>query len=288
MITGRTKLCAVIGDPIEHSLSPCIQNAAFKHLGLDYVYVAFRVRYEDLEWAMRGVRSLGIYGLNVTMPHKIGVIQHLDRLDLEAKLVGAVNTILNDGGVLVGYNTDGLGALKALQEVEGDLRAKKALMIGAGGASRAISFTLAREVRELSILNRTYERAKALAEDVRRTVGGDVRAYRLSDETLRAEMRNTNIIINATPVGMHPNEDETPIPRELLRPDMTVFDLVYNPIETRLLKDAKAVGTKTIDGLTMLVYQGAASFELWTGVKAPVGVMMDAAKEELKKRGVIN
>ena len=285
-ITGRTRLCAVIGDPVEHSLSPCIHNAAFKHLGLDYVYVAFRVRYEELEWAMQGVRSLGIRGLNVTMPHKIGVIRYLDHLDPEAELLGAVNTILNDDGALVGYNTDGRGALKALLEVDGDLKAKKVLIIGAGGASRALSFTLAPRVRELTILNRTYGRAKTLAEDLKKKVEGTVRACRLSDETLKEELENSDVVINATPVGMRPNEDETPIPKELLRPDLTVFDLVYNPIETRLLKEAKAVGAKTIDGLTMLVYQGAASFELWTGVEAPVEVMMDAVKRELRRRGI--
>ncbi|HIE15207.1 TPA: shikimate dehydrogenase [Candidatus Bathyarchaeota archaeon] len=283
-MTGKTGLCAVIGDPIEHSLSPSIHNAAFKHLGLDYVYVAFRVRPENLEWAINGVRVLGIKGINVTMPHKISVMKHLDNLDLSAEFVGAVNTIINNEGILVGYNTDGIGALKALEDTEGDLKSKKTLIIGAGGASRAVSFTLAPKVKELVIVNRTFKKAVDLAMEVKLRAGGNVRANRYLENTLKEELDDTDIIINATPIGMHPKERETPIPKTFLKSDMTIFDLVYNPLETRFLREAKAIGARIIDGLTMLVYQGAASFKLWMNVEPPINVMMKAARKELERR----
>lgn len=285
-ITGKTRLCAVIGDPVEHSLSPTIQNAAFNYLGLDYVYVAFRVRLEDLERAMLGMKVLGIYGMNVTMPHKIGVIKYLDELDESARNVGAVNTILNRDGHLIGYNTDGIGALEALKAIDRDLIKRKVVIIGAGGASRAISFTLAREVAKLTILNRTLKRAERLANEIRRVSGVDVRFGGFTYESLSKELEDADIVINATPIGMHPNEEETPIDKHLLRPDLIVFDLVYNPLETRLLREAREAGAKTIDGLEMLIYQGAASFEIWTGMKAPVEIMMESAREELARRGI--
>jgi len=284
-ISGRTRLCAVIGDPIEHSLSPCIHNAAFRHLGLDYVYVAFRVRIDELGEAISGMRALGIRGLNVTMPHKIRVIDYLDRLDENARNVGAVNTILNEDGFLIGYDTDGVGALNSIRTVTEDLEGKKLVVLGAGGASRAISFTLASEAGELVILNRTVSRARELAERINRATGRGVRWGELSRQTLERELEDADILINATSVGMHPNSNETPVDKELLRPDLTVFDLVYNPLETRLLREARNVGAKTIDGLTMLVHQGAASFKIWTGIEPPIDLMMKAAREELKKRG---
>jgi len=283
-ISGRTRLCAVIGDPIEHSLSPCIHNAAFRHLGLDYVYVAFRVRIDELGEAISGMRALGIRGLNVTMPHKIRVIDYLDRLDENARNVGAVNTILNEDGILIGYDTDGVGALNSIRTVTEDLEGKKLVVLGAGGASRAISFTLASEVGELVILNRTVSRARELAERINRATERCVRWGELSRQTLKRELEDADILINATSVGMHPNSNETPVDKELLRADLTVFDLVYNPLETRLLREARNVGAKTIDGLTMLVHQGAVSFKIWTGIEPPVDLMMKAAREELKKR----
>ncbi len=281
-ISGKTKVCAVIGDPVEHSLSPCIHNAAFQHLQLDYVYVAFPVKQEELRTAIQGMRSLKIHGLNVTTPHKLDVIQHLDRLDESTKNVGAVNTILNDGGELIGYNTDGKGALLALEADQGDLSNKKILILGAGGASRSISYTLAQEARELVVLNRTVERAESLVKELLAAFKNKVRYERLSRSCIKAELEDTDMLINATSVGMHPNEDETPVDWDLLRSNLTVFDLVYYPLETRLLREAKAIGARTIDGLAQLVYQGAVSFEIWTGKRAPVDVMMKAAREKLK------
>lgn len=284
-IDGETKICALIGDPVEHTLSPCIHNAAFEHLGLNYVYVAFNVKPRDLEKAIKGVLGLGIHGLNVTMPHKTRILSFLDRLDPNARLMGAVNTILNDHGKLVGYNTDGVGALRALLEVEKDMKTKNVLILGAGGASRAISFALATKVFKLVVMNRTFEKAVSLVFEVKRKVGGRVKAREFTPEALSEEVRRADIIINATPIGMHPQSNETPIPPELLRPDMTVFDLVYNPLETKLLKEAKKVGARTIDGLKMLVYQGAASFKIWTGIDPPLDVMLKAARREILSHG---
>ncbi|MCX8171454.1 MAG: shikimate dehydrogenase, partial [Candidatus Bathyarchaeota archaeon] len=279
-LSGRTKVCALIGHPVEHSLSPAIQNAAFRHLGLDYVYVAFNVKPENLSYALLGVRSLGIHGLNVTMPHKVEVIRYLDNLDENARLIGSVNTILNSGGRLIGYTTDGVGALNALKYSGEEPANKKIVVLGAGGASRSISFTLAKCARELVILNRTVEKAEKLAKDIISSLnmGADaVRFGRLDSSHLEVELRDADIVINATSIGMKPNDAETPIKRELLHGGLTVFDIVYEPLETRLLREAKIAGAKTIDGLSMLIHQGAASFEIWTGVKAPIEVMREAA-----------
>lgn len=280
-ISGKTRVFAVIGDPVEHSLSPCIHNAAFQHLGLDYVYIAFTVKEDRLGNAVSGMRSLGIYGLNVTTPHKVSIIQYLDRLDETARNVGAVNTVLNDAQ-FVGYNTDGLGALNALKAYGGDPHGKKVVILGAGGASRSISFTMAQEARELTILNRTPGKAEMLANRISATVRKDVRWRELCHDALAEELKDANILINATSVGMHPNDSDTPVDKSLLRRDLIVFDLVYNPLETRLLREAESVGVRVIDGLAMLVYQGAASFEIWTGIQAPVGIMMKATRDELR------
>lgn len=282
-ISGKTRVCGLIGDPVEHSLSPSIQNAAFDHLGLDYVYAVFPVRRSNLEKAIDGVRSLGLHGLNVTMPHKIDVIQYLDELDETAENVGSVNTILNRQGELVGYTTDGIGALKALEHNGANPCGKKIVVLGAGGASRSVSFTLAEEAREFIILNRTLGKAERLAGDLVSLLRDDekVTAGRLTDENLKKELKTADILLNATSVGMHPGEEETPVDRGLLRPSLVVFDLVYESLETRLLREAREVGAKTLDGLTMLVHQGAASFEIWTGVRAPIEVMMEAAMREL-------
>ena len=285
-ISGKTRVCAVIGDPVEHSLSPCFQNAAFRHLGLDFVYVAFTVKAEELEDAIAGIRSLGFHGLNVTMPHKISVIQYLDELDENAEKVGSVNTILNRNGRLIGYTTDGIGALNALKYNGIDPRGKKIVILGAGGASRSASFALMKEARELVILNRTLARAEKLVSALHGFIEehSKIRPGGLTKENLRKELEDADILINATPVGMRPREDEMPVDEDHLHSNLVVFDLVYNPIETKLLRKARLAGAKTINGLHMLIHQGAASFEIWTGIKAPIHVMMKAAEEELKKR----
>ena len=285
-VSGKTKVCGLIGDPVEHSLSPCFQNAAFKHCGLDFVYVVFKVKKEELKEAVSGVRSLGIYGLNVTMPYKIGVVQYIDDLDETAKSIGSVNTILNKNGRLVGYTTDGKGALEALKHNGINPSGNKIVILGAGGASRSVSLTLVKEAKELVILNRTLAKAEELARELKTSqdTNAIVKAKELNNRNSKQELLDANILINATSLGMRPHDALIPVNPSLLRSDLAVFDLVYEPLETRLLAEAKKKGATTVDGLTMLVFQGAISFEIWTGEKAPIEVMMKAATDELASR----
>jgi shikimate dehydrogenase len=284
-ISGKTRVCGVIGDPIEHSLSPTIHNAAFNHLKLDFVFLAFRVKAAELESAMRGMHGLGIHGLNVTMPHKSTVTAYLDEVDSTVKFLGSANTILNKDGKLSGFNTDGAGALKALRENGTELHEKKALLLGAGGAAKAIAFSLAQEVGELAILNRTAGKAKELAEALGRVSDKKVVGGALSSDAIAANLRDSDVLINATNVGMHPEANQSIVPPQWLRSDLTVMDIVYNPVETKLAKDAKAAGAKVISGVEMLIYQGAASFEIWTGRSAPIEVMRRAALNKLSSAG---
>jgi shikimate dehydrogenase len=280
-ISGKTQVCGVIGDPIEHSLSPAMHNAAFEHLKLDYVFLAFKVTTAEVENAMRGMRGLGIHGLNVTMPHKNAVIAYLDEVDSTAKFLGSVNTILNDNGKLLGFSTDGIGALNALRENGVNLSGKKVLLLGGGGAAKAIAFALAKEVNELSILNRTPEKTKALTDALSGKFGKKVTAGSLAPSTIQENLQDADVLVNATSVGMHPNVEQSLVAPQWLKPDLTVMDIVYNPIETKLAKDAKVVGAKVVNGVEMLIFQGAASFEIWTGCSAPVEVMRKAAINKL-------
>ena len=274
-------MCGVIGDPIEHTLSPTMHNAAFNHLELDFVFLAFRVKAAELEDAMRGVRGLGIQGLNVTMPHKDSVTKYLDEVALTVMFLGSVNTVLNDEGRLFGFNTDGVGALKALRENGANPNGKKLLLLGAGGAAKAIAFSLAKEVEELCILNRAPQKAKELADALSLTFGKKVVGGALSTSAIQKNLQDAHILINATSVGMHPNISQSLVAPQWLKPDLCVMDIVYNPVETKLAKDAKAVGAHVISGVEMLLYQGAASFEIWTGVSAPIEVMRKAALNKL-------
>jgi shikimate dehydrogenase len=285
-ISGKTRVCGVIGDPVKHSLSPVMHNVAFEELNLDFVYLAFRVRTEELREAIIGARSLDIHGLNVTMPHKNAVTRYLDEIDSTARSIGAVNTILNNKGRLLGYNTDGIGALKALEENGITLNEKKLLLLGAGGAGKAIAFHAAREVEELVILNRTPEKAKKLAEVLRKEFNNKINGNAFSTEIMKEELRDTDILVNATSVGMHPDGNRSLVSPSLLKPDLYVMDIIYNPLETKLAKDAKALGAKVVSGIEMLVYQGAASFEVWTNHPAPVKVMKKAVLNKLSDLGV--
>ncbi|NIR87461.1 shikimate dehydrogenase [Candidatus Bathyarchaeota archaeon] len=284
-ISGRTKVCCVIGDPIEHTLSPVMHNAAFEELNLDLVYLAFRVRKEELRDAIAGARSLDVHGLNVTMPHKNAIMKHLDEIDSTARSIGAVNTILNAGGKLVGYITDGIGAINALKENGVGLEGKKMLLLGAGGAGKAIAFHAAQEAEELKILNRTAQKAKELAEVLRKKFDKKISGNSLSSELLKKELEDADILVNATSVGMHPHVDQSLVDPSWLRPELCVMDIIYNPLETKLAKDAKSMGAKVVSGVEMLVYQGAASFEIWTNRSAPVKVMKQAILNKLSKLG---
>jgi len=284
-ISGQTRLCGLIGDPVEHSVSPVMHNAAFSKLGLDYLYLPFRVKSEDLGKAIDGMRALNVRGLNVTIPHKVAVMRFLDKLDPLAEKIGAVNTIVNDEGVLAGYNTDAAGFLQALLERGIEPAGKRVVVLGAGGASRAISFILADRGADLVILNRRLEWdwAEELAGRLSHFFSKKVEALELNRENLGRVLEKADILVNATSVGMSPNANETPLPADLLRPGLVVSDIVYNPIETRLLKEARAGGARTIGGIDMLVWQGAIAFEKWTSWKAPVELMKREAIKALKK-----
>ena len=284
MIGGRTRVVGIIGDPIEHSLSPRMHNAAFEYLKLDYVYVPFRVSGGMLGKAVEGVKALSLRGVNVTIPHKVSVIPLLDWVEETALDIGAVNTIVVENGRLKGYNTDGVGCLEALREEEVDVSGGKVVILGAGGAARAIAYSLAPLASELVILNRTGSKAVALAEELKEK-GWNLRGGELRRGVLEDELKDAVLLVNATSVGMYPNVDESPVPREVLKSNLTVFDVVYNPIETRLLRDAKSAGAKTIDGVGMLVNQGAVAFRLWTGVNPPKEVMRKAVVDGLTGRG---
>lgn len=283
-VSGKTKVFCVIGDPITHSLSPIMHNAAFRHLKIDAVYVAFNVKESMLEDAVKGMRSFGICGMNVTTPHKTTIINYLDENDPMAEFVGAVNTVLNVNGKLVGFNTDGVGALMALKENGVKTKGKKFLILGAGGAGRAIAFHLAQEADELIILNRDVNKARLLADMLRKRFNKKVVGDGLSHDVLKKWIEDVDVLINTTSVGMHPRQDETLIDKSFLRSELTVMDIVYNPIETKLLKDAKSAGAKVIYGTEMLVFQGAASFEIWFNQPAPVNVMKEAIMEKLQTR----
>ncbi|HEY54842.1 MAG TPA: shikimate dehydrogenase [Dehalococcoidia bacterium] len=266
-----SKICCLIGDPVEHSLSPLIHNAGYKALGIDYVYIPFRVK--EVKKAIEGIRGLGIRGASVTLPHKTSTLKYLDKIDPRAEAIGAVNTIVNDEGVLSGYNTDGEGALKALEEVTAP-GGKKAVLIGSGGAASAIAAALKDSGAELVILNRTGDKARELAKKFNAEDGGGLEKLPL--------ITKADILINATSVGMSPKTGQSIVPEELLHSRLTVFDIVYNPRETRLITQAKEKGCAVVYGYKMLLYQAALQFELFTGLKAPIAVMESALTQALE------
>jgi shikimate dehydrogenase len=280
-ISGKTRVCGVIGNPIEHTLSPTIQNAAFNRLKLDFVFLAFHVKADELENALRGMRGFGIHGLNVTMPHKNTVISHLDEVDSAVQFLGSANTILNKDGKLSGFNTDGVGALNALKENGVDVTEKKVLLLGAGGAAKAIAFSFAQEAGSLCILNRAPEKAAVLSDALNHVFGTKIMGGAFSPSAVQKNLQDTDILVNATSVGMHPHVDQSLVEPKWLKPDLAVMDIVYNPVETKLAKDAKAADAKVISGVEMLIYQGAASFKIWTGKSAPIEVMRKAALTKL-------
>jgi shikimate dehydrogenase len=282
-ISGKTKICALIGDPVEHTMSPAIHNAAFSEMGLDYAYLAFRVKAEEVPAAIAGMKALNMRGLSVTMPHKVAVIPLLDKLDPLAEKIGAINTIVNDDGILTGYNTDATGFLQAMLERGVEPKGKNIAVIGAGGASRAVSFILADRGAKLVILNRLLELdwAVELARKISQAFGKNVEALELNRDNLAKVLEKTDILVNATSVGMSPDINETPVPSGLLKPGLTVYDVIYNPVKTRLLKDAEAAGATIISGVDMLVWQGVQAFEKWTGLKPPFDVMKAEAMKLL-------
>jgi len=281
-VHGNTKVLGVFGHPVSHSLSPAMHNAAIQALGIDYVYVPFHVLPDDLEKAVEGVRALGIAGVNVTIPHKERVIEYLDKVSERSMRIRSVNTVVNREGHLIGDTTDGRGFLKSAQAEWGKLDGSRVLILGAGGSAKAVSFALAEIGCEIAIANRTVERAEQLVEGLNAVFGNrTAKAVGMQREVLKSEVENVDLLINSTSVGMSPDVDVIPIPPDLLHSRLLVYDLVYNPPITRLISEARSRGAKAANGLGMLIYQGAISFEMWTGCEAPIDVMEKAVRDSI-------
>ncbi|WP_405130487.1 shikimate dehydrogenase [Paenibacillus sp. FSL H8-0317] len=269
-------LLGVMGDPIAHSKSPAMHNAALQAAGVNGMYMPLHVHPGQLEAAVRGIVALGYRGVNVTIPHKEQVMQYLDVIDESARLIGAVNTIVNESGTLTGYNTDGIGYVRSLkEEAVPELAGKRIAVLGAGGAARGVIYALALEKPEqIHILNRTADRAVALASDLRGHGLGEISGSGMEDAA--TVLATADIVINTTAAGMYPHVDDLPVDPPLIREGAAVSDLIYNPLETRLLRESRLRGCTVHGGLGMFVYQGAVAFEHWLGIPAPVETMRRA------------
>ncbi|NGQ94179.1 shikimate dehydrogenase [Brevibacillus sp. SYP-B805] len=283
MITSKTQMVGLLGHPVHHSQSPAMHNAAFAALKLPYAYAAFNVAPEQLPEAVAGVRALGMRGVNVTIPHKVAIVPLLDEIDPLAKRIGAVNTVVNDNGRLIGYNTDGKGYVRSLVEETGiNLANQVVTMIGAGGAARAVACTLAEHaVKQIRIVNRSREKAQLLAE----LLNPLVPTVSVDPQQAGEAIADATLLINTTSIGMYPHVDEMPVAEEWLHPGLIVSDLIYNPLETKLLKTAQAIGAKTHSGVGMFINQGALAFELWTGETAPTELMRLTVLKQLLQGG---
>ena len=271
--SGKTKVFCLIGHPVEHSFSPIMHNANFQHLELDYVYIAFDVHPDNLEKAVNGFRALNVKGINVTIPHKETIIKYLDEIDPIARKMGAINTIKNDNGVLKAKNTDGDGARKSLIDAGCEISGKKILILGSGGVARAICYILSKEAEKIILTDIIEERAINLAKEVKDRMKAEIIGKLSSETNIKEEIKDTDILINATPLGMYPKVNASPISKELLQSNLFVFDVIYNPLETKLMKEAAEIGCKTLGGLDMLINQGVIAFEWWTG-KSPNSTLM--------------
>ncbi len=272
-VSGKTKIIGIFGNPIEHTLSPAMHNAAFNTLGLDMSYVPFRVLPEDLPDAVRAVRSLNLLGVNITVPHKENVIPLLDEVDKEAEFIGAVNTVVNNDKKLKGYNTDGRGFMRSLLEEGISVDGKDIIIIGAGGASRAISYYLSEKSSRLFLYDLDRKKTEKLASDLKK-----IRRNIFIPENI-SDVAKPFMIINATPLGLKPS-DPLPFNQDHVTPDMVICDLVYK--KTKFLQEADKKGSRTIDGSGMLLWQGVLAFELWTGIQPPVDVMRQALLSRIK------
>lgn len=257
------KLYGVIGDPIAHSMSPAMHNDAFQKYEVNATYVPFHVTPENLQDAIKGFKAIQLSGLSITVPHKTAIMPLLDEIDPLAEAIGAVNTMVNDGGRFIGYNTDGLGYLKGIKQVVPSFTESKMLLIGAGGAARAIYFTMAQAgLKNIDIANRTLSQAEFLVENCPFPKNSEV----LSLKDAENQLSKYDIIVQTTSIGMHPNVESSPISVDHLKPNAIVSDIIYTPLETKFLKDAKQKGARTQNGLPMFSHQGALQFEMWTGV----------------------
>ena len=280
-ITGHTELIGLLAYPIRHSSSPAMHNAAFAKLGYDYVYLAFEVGDDEIEDAVKAIRTLKLKGANVSMPNKTIVGQYLDELSPAAKLCGAVNTIVNDNGHLTGHITDGIGFMLSLKDNDIDAIGKKMTIVGTGGAATAIQVQAALDgVSEISIFNKKdkfWDRGVETVEKINENTACKAVLYDLDDtDRLRKEMADSYLFVNATGVGMKPLEGLSVVPdASYFRPELIVVDVPYSPLETVMRKTAKEVGCKTMNGLGMMLFQGSAAFELWTGEPMPIEYMKE-------------
>lgn len=266
-ISAKTNILCIFGHPIEHSMSPTMHNPALQELGLNYVYIAFDVHPDNLKDAVQAVRALDIKGLNVTIPHKEKIISLLDEIDPVAKKMGAINTIKNEDGYLKAKNTDADGARKSLMEVGFTIDGTNIVFIGSGGAARSVAYLLSQEAKKITLTDIVEEQAVKVANEIKSNMDANIQGMKASEKTLTDLIKEADLLINATPIGMSPKTDASPIPKNLLHEDLFVFDVIYNPMETQLMKDAAELGCKTLSGLNMLVNQGVIAFEWWTGKK---------------------
>ena len=285
-ITGTTVLTGLLGSPVRHSKSPLMHNTSFEKLGLDYVYLCFDVNEDTLETAVEGLKTLGVRGFNLTMPNKNKMCELCDHLSLASEISGAVNTVLNEDGVLTGYTTDGVGYMRAAEDAGVQLKGKKMTLLGAGGVASAILVQAAidgmREISVFSIRDRFFDRAAEIVAKLNERTDCKVTLHDFDDEELfKKEIASSDILTNGTSVGMAPKVDACIIKdawfqdKEIFRPDLIVSDVIYNPEETKLLRLAREAGLQTFNGMYMLLYQGAESFKIWTGKEMPT--------EEIKK-----
>jgi shikimate dehydrogenase len=281
ILDSNTILYGVFGDPIRHSKSPIMLNRAFAEAGLNAAYAAFHIKPGQLKDAISGVRAMQFRGVNVTIPHKVEVMDYMDEIDEGARVIGAVNTIINDNGRLIGRNTDGIGYVRSLKEETGiDLKGMKVLMVGAGGAARGVGYALAKEgAAHIYIANRTREKADELAK----SMSSFTTASGISLDELAGLSGEVGLIVNNTSVGMHPNVDAVPMDTSLIQNTAVVSDLVYNPLITKFLRESEARGATIHSGLGMFIYQGAYAFEYWTGIPAPVAAMRQAVLDSFNE-----
>lgn len=278
------KIVGIIGYPLGHTLSPAMHNVAYQKLGIDYEYVPFEVSPPDLKDALQGFRALHIAGFNVTIPHKETVVPLLDDVTKLARLIGAVNTVQNQDGKLVGYNTDGPGFIDSLKEdADFEPKGKKVVVLGAGGASRAVCAMLAEvNARSITISDLIEEKAKNLSDSLGSSMSVPCSCVKMNSAELQESIDQADLLVNTTPVGMHPKINASPLSEDLrLNKNLMVYDLVYNPADTQLLKTAKAAGCKVCSGLGMLVRQGAIAFTIFTGEEPPIETMWQAAQKAL-------
>ena len=283
-INNNTKIVGVIGHPIKHTLSPIMHNYAYKNLNLDYVYLPFDISSIGLQDSLKGMVALGIRGFNVTIPHKERIIEYMDELSDSAKIVGAVNTVVNDNGKLIGYNTDVNGIIKTLEEFKKNISGKTVSVLGAGGAARSVIYTLINhfKVKKINIINRTVEKAESLKDYFSsKMLFEKIKTYELIPPDVTEILAKSKLIINASSIGMSPDNDDSPTTiLESFNKNQIVFDIVYNPQKTKFLALAEEQGALTINGLKMFVEQGAKSFELWTSEMMPTNQILQLLSEK--------